>query len=58
MLDEAKILINLDSAECDAAEVDNLAYLWAHTPVKSYLGAPIYAADEYRLPGAPWVFST
>ena len=58
MLDEDKILINLDSAECDAAEVDNLAYLWADTPVKAYLGAPIYAADEYRLPGAPWVFST
>ena len=57
MLHEAKILINLDLAECDATKVKHLAYLWADTPVKAYLGAPIYAADEYRLPGAPWVFS-
>ena len=65
LMDEAKILINLDLAtippsgatECDATEVQHLAYLWADTPVKVYLGAPIYATDEYRLPGAPWVFS-
>ena len=57
LLDEAKILINLVPAQCDATKVQHLAYLWADTPVKVYLGAPIYATDEYRLPGAPWVFS-
>ena len=57
LLDEAKILINLVPAQCGATKVQHLAYLWADTPVKVYLGAPIYATDEYRLPGAPWVFS-
>lgn len=57
LLEQAKILINLDLVKYDATEIQHLAYMWADTPVKVYLGAPIYATDEYRLPGAPWVFS-
>ena len=36
LLDEAKILINHDVAECTATEVGNWAYLWAVTRVKVY----------------------
>ena len=31
-----------------------LAYLWAETPVQGMEAAPIYADDEFGLPGAPW----
>ena len=34
--------------------VGNLAYMWADKRVKEYLGAPIYADDEFMLPAAPW----
>ena len=56
-LEEAKIMINLHLAECNITGVQHLAYLWADTPVKAYLGAPIYSTDMYRLPAAPWVYA-
>ena len=31
-----------------------LAYLWETTPVIGTEALPIYADDEFRLPGAPW----
>ena len=31
-----------------------VAYLWETTPVLGTEALPIYASDEYRLPGAPW----
>ena len=32
-----------------------LAYLWETTPVLGTEALPMYAADEFRLPGAPWI---
>ena len=50
-----KIIIDLRLAtKCAYNEIRNLAYLWEDNPVLEYLGAPIYANDEYKLPGAPW----
>ena len=54
--DESKVVIDLTGL-CDftgEVAVRNLAYMWADKRVKGYLGAPIYADDEYGLPGAPW----
>ena len=49
------IILDLDMAtKCAYNEIRNLAYLWEDKPVLEYLGAPIYAVDEYKLPGAPW----
>ena len=31
-----------------------VAYLWETTPVIGTEALPIYADDEFRLPGAPW----
>lgn len=38
---------------CDM-EVPHLAYLWRQSPIKKYIGAPIYAKDSFGLPSAPW----
>jgi len=35
-------------------EIPHIAYLWRQTPIKKYLGAPIYAKDTFALPSAPW----
>ena len=54
---EASTKLNVDLAaatKCGFDEIQNLAYLWEDNPVKEYLGAPIVANDEYKLPGAPW----
>jgi hypothetical protein len=32
----------------NAGVASGLAYLWEDNPVKEYLGAPIYAADQFR----------
>ena len=32
-----------------------LAYLWETTPVLGTKALPLYADDEFELPGAPWV---
>ena len=52
------IIIDLALAtKCAYNEIRNLAYLWEDKPVLEYLGAPIYANDEYKLPGAPWNYA-
>jgi len=38
---------------CDI-EIPHLAYLWRQSPIKNYLGAPIYAKDSFGLPSPPW----
>ena len=35
-----------------------VAYAWQTTPVLGTAALPIYAADEFQLPGAPWVALT
>ena len=37
------------------ADTVGVAYLWETTPVLQLEGLPIYAADQYRLPAAPWI---
>ena len=32
-----------------------LAYLWETTPVLATEALPLYAKDQFRLPGAPWI---
>ena len=32
-----------------------LAYLWETTPVLETRGLPLYADDDFQLPGAPWM---
>ena len=32
-----------------------VAYLWETTPVLATKALPIYANDEFELPGAPWL---
>lgn len=32
-----------------------LSYLWEETPVRTTMGLPMYAADGFQLPGAPWI---
>ena len=54
-LDGRHIRLELERTMCPmGATPTGLAYLWRQTPVKGYLAAPIYAADRYRLPAAPW----
>ena len=36
-------------------EIVALAYLWETTPVLGTEALPMYADDEFRLPGAPWI---
>ena len=42
------------SVEFSASKVFSLAYLWRETPVKSYLGLPVYGATHRSLPSPPW----
>ena len=48
-----KVVVDLTGL-CGDEGVTQLAYMWADKRVKEYLGAPIYADDEFRLPAAPW----
>ena len=55
--DTATATVSVDfSSECPSATVTGIAYMWEDTPVKGMLAAPIYSADEFRLPAAPWTF--
>ena len=40
------VAVNL-AGQC-SQQITGLAYLWEDTPIEDYLGAPIYAADQYR----------
>ena len=37
------------------AQASALAYLWETTPVLGTEALPIYANNEFKLPGAPWM---
>ena len=37
------------------SNANGLAYLWEETPVLGTGALPLYADDEFGLPGAPWV---
>ena len=37
------------------SDANGLAYLWETTPVLGMKALPMYAADEFELPGAPWI---
>ena len=50
-LNSNTLSINL---EFNADVVFSLAYAWRETPVKRYLGLPVYADDVYSLPSPPW----
>jgi len=54
---DSKTLV-IDMAGFEGVAQGSLGYLWRESPVKETLGLPIYADDEYGLPGAPWKFST
>lgn len=50
-------MVSVDySAECPSSAPTGIAYMWEDTPVQGMLAAPIYSADEFRLPAAPWKF--
>merc|ERR1711936_253243 len=50
--DSNTLSINL---EFNADTVFSLAYAWRETPVKRYLGLPVYGDEEhYSLPSPPW----
>jgi len=50
--------ITISGIECtEDGESLSLAYLWRETPIKTPVwGAPIYAANEFRLPSPPWMW--
>ena len=50
--DDMTISINLESFRNE--KVLSLAYIWRETPVKEYLGLPIYGAEPFTLPSPPW----
>jgi len=47
-------LLKLNMWRFENWETGSIAYLWRETPVLETLGLPIYSADEFRLPAAPW----
>jgi len=51
-VDDRTVLVDISSFDT----LGTLGYLWRETPVLTYLGLPIYAADEYQLPSPPWKF--
>ena len=53
--DSRTISIQLETIAKDSMEVFCLAYAWRETPVKRYLGLPVYGTEEhYSLPSPPW----
>jgi len=52
---EANNIVNLDtSGACDGKEWVGLAYLWLETPCSGEAACPLYSADQWRLPVAPF----
>lgn len=42
--------------DCEAGPL-YLAYLWRQTPIETPVwGAPLYSADQFRLPSPPWIW--
>ena len=56
MLEDSRtISIQLETIVKDSVEVFCLAYAWRETPVKRYLGLPVYGTEaHYSLPSPPW----
>ena len=55
--EDSMLYVNyLHSCNNNPFAVTGIAYLWESNPMETMLGAPIYSADEYRLPAAPWQF--
>eukprot|EP00092_Neocalanus_flemingeri_P011464 GFUD01012354.1.p1 GENE.GFUD01012354.1~~GFUD01012354.1.p1 ORF type:complete len:515 (+),score=111.79 GFUD01012354.1:182-1726(+) len=50
--DDKMISINLELFRSE--KVLSLAYIWRETPVKEYLGLPIYGGEPFNLPSPPW----
>ena len=44
----------LDTSNTGCAAISGLAYLWLETPCAGEESCPLYAADQYRLPVAPF----
>ena len=53
---EDKTLVSLDiSGSChDSGLLSGLAYLWLETPCAGEAACPLYTADKYRMPVAPF----
>jgi len=52
---EATNIVNLDtSMACDGGHYSGLAYLWLETPCSGEAACPLYSADQWRLPVAPF----
>ena len=52
MVDRYTLSITL---EFEMPPTFSLAYVWRETPVKRYLGLPVYGTHQhYRLPSPPW----
>jgi len=51
--------LDISGCECnEEGDMLSLAYLWRQTPIQTPVwGAPIYAADSYRLPSPPWIWA-
>ena len=49
-------IVTLDTTKAcgEGVKFSGLAYLWLETPCSGELACPLYAADEYRLPVAPF----
>ena len=54
--DSRTISIQLETIiEKDSVDLFCLAYAWRETPVKRYLGLPVYGTEaHYSLPSPPW----
>merc|ERR1712123_177173 len=52
VVDDQTLSISLVSYQ--AEPVLSLAYIWRETPVKEYLGLPIYGGEPFHLPSPPW----
>ena len=52
VLDYKTISINLESYKEE--QHLSLSYIWRETPVKEYLGLPIYGEEPFNLPSPPW----
>ena len=37
-------------------KMKTLTYLWGETPIREYLGAPIYSDNEFKLPAPPFIY--
>jgi len=52
VLDDTNLSINLDAFKEE--DTLSIAYIWRETPVKEYLGLPIYGVEPFYLPSPPW----